>query len=154
MQKLWYNEFLSWGAVALICVLILYPIYFKVGDKFEFYLSNTISIILFLTFTRLIFLLKYTPFARMKWLKLCCIFLAIPMFLYQIDGLYDFQRFLDERGTVSLFLNSFDMSNYNFGKYIKFEYLFFCIGSLLTIALLPIRMIISFWRTTNTADRV
>lgn len=154
MQKQWNFEFMSWVFVLVFIILVLYPVYYSVDNEYRFYITNIFSIILFLNYTRYIFLLGYTPFGRVNWIKLVFIFTAIPLFLYQIDNLYDFQRFLDEEGTVTLFENSFDMSNYNFGKYIKYQYLFFCIGALVTIVLMPLRMIISFWRTTNTADKV
>ncbi len=82
------------------------------------------------------------------------IFLPIPLFMYQIDGLFEFQKFVDEEGTISFFKGNFELSDYNFGKYIKYQYIFFSVAALVTVVLLPIRMIISFWRTTNTVDRV
>ena len=54
--------------------------------------------------------------------------------MYQIDSFYDFQRFIDEEGTISFFENSSDLNDYNFGKYIKYQFIFFCIGALVTIA--------------------
>lgn len=154
MQKQWNFELLSWLFAILFAVLLIAPIYLKVGDLYAFYIQNFICIVVFLTLSRYIFLLAFTPFARAKWFKFMLIFLPIPLFLYHIDSLYEFQRFLDEDGTISLFKGSSDMSDYEFGKYIRYQYMFFCVGALVTIALIPIRMIISFWRTTNTTDRV
>jgi len=74
--------------------------------------------------------------------------------MYHIDSLYNFQRFIDEEGTISFFSGSTDMSDYNFGKFIKYQFIFFCVSALVTIGLMPVRMIISFWRTTNTNDKV
>jgi formate hydrogenlyase subunit 3/multisubunit Na+/H+ antiporter MnhD subunit len=74
--------------------------------------------------------------------------------MYHIDSLYNFQRFIDEEGTISFFSGSNDLNDYNFGKFIKFQFIFFCVGALVTIGLMPVRMIISFWRTTNTKDKV
>jgi hypothetical protein len=74
--------------------------------------------------------------------------------MYHIDSLYNFQRFIDEEGTISFFRGSSDLNDYNFGRFIKYQYIFFCVSALVTIGLLPIRMIVSFWRTTNTSDKV
>jgi glucan phosphoethanolaminetransferase (alkaline phosphatase superfamily) len=154
MQKKLNFEILSWLFAMVFCVLFIIPIYMKSGGLYPFYISNAISIIVFLTFTRLIFLLSYTPYSHSKWLRMVLIFLPIPLFMYQIDGLFEFQKFVDEEGTISFFKGNFELSDYNFGKYIKYQYIFFSVAALVTIVLLPIRMIISFWRTTNTVDRV
>lgn len=154
MQKQWNFEILSWFFVLIFCALILLPIYFKSGQYYGFYTSNFVSIVILLTFTRILFLFSYTPYPRVNWLRFILIFLPIPLFMYQIDSFYDFQRFIDEEGTISFFKNSSDLNDYNFGKYIKYQFIFFCIGALVTIALMPVRMIISFWRTTNTYDKV
>jgi glucan phosphoethanolaminetransferase (alkaline phosphatase superfamily) len=154
MQKKLNFEILSWLFAMVFAVLFIFPIYMKSGGLYPFYISNAISIIVFLTFTRLIFLLAYTPYSHSKWLRMVLIFLPIPLFMYQIDGLFEFQKFVDEEGTISFFKDSFELSDYNFGKYIKYQYIFFSVAALVTVVLLPIRMVISFWRTTNTADRV
>lgn len=154
MKKQWNFEILSWLFVFTFILLIIVPIYMRSGIYYPFYQTNIISIVVFLTFSRLLFLLSYTPYARIKWLKFILIFLPIPLFLFHIDSLYDFQRFIDEEGTISFFKGTSDLADYGFGKFIKYQFIFFNVGALVTIALIPIRMIISFWRTTNTTDRV
>lgn len=154
MQQKINLELLSWLFALVFCVLFIAPIYIKSGKYYPFYISNAVSIFVFLTFTRLIFLLSYTPYSHSKWLRMVLIFLPIPLFMYQVDGLFEFQKFIDERGTISFFKENFDLSNYSFGKFIKYQYIFFSVAALFAVILLPIRMIISFWRTTNTADKV
>lgn len=154
MQKEWKFEFLSLLFIVIFSALFIIPIFIKTGSYYQFYLSNFISILLFLTFTKWIFLLPFTPFSRMKWFKFLFIFLPIPLFLYQIDGLYDFQRYIDEEGTISFLKGSQDLEDYNFGRFMKYQYIFFNVAALVSIALLPIRMIVSFWRTTNTRNQV
>ncbi|MFZ1751596.1 MAG: hypothetical protein WAU01_15465 [Saprospiraceae bacterium] len=154
MQKQWNFEILSWVFVVVLGILILGLIYMKSGISYHFYIPNMVSIVLFLTFGRIIFLLSYTPYSRAKWLKMILIFLPIPLFFYQVDSLYEFQRFIDEEGTIAFLKGSMELDDYNFGKFIKYQFIFFCVGSIVTLGLLPMRMIISFWRTTNTKDRV
>lgn len=154
MKKEWNFELLSWAFVIAFCVLILSPVIFKSGTHYTFYWQNVVSIIVFLSFSRLIFLLGYTPYGRYKWLRFILVFLPIPLFMYHLDNLYDFQRFVDENGTISFLKGSTDLDDYNFGKYIKYQFIFFCTGALVTIVIMPLRMILSFWRTTNTKDRV
>lgn len=154
IDKKWNFEILSWLFVLAFCTLILLPVYLKSGINYGFYIPNAVAIIIFLTFTRLIFLLSYTPYSRVKWLKFLLIFLPIPLFLYHIDSLYNFQRFIDEEGTISFLKGTTELSDYNFGRFIKYQFIFFCVSAIVTIVLLPARMIISFWRTTNTIDKV
>jgi hypothetical protein len=154
MNKKINFELLSIGFAIVFAALFMIPIYMKTGSNFLFYFSNSISIIVFLTFTRWIFLLKYSPFSRSKWPRLILVFLPIPLFMYHIDGLFEFQKFVDEEGTIAFFKGSNDMRDYDFGRFIKYEYIFFCVGALVTIVLMPIRMVISFWRTINTKDKV
>ena len=154
IDKKWNFEILSWLFVLAFCTLILLPVYLKSGINYGFYIPNAVAIIIFLTFTRLIFLLSYTPYSRVKWLKFLLIFLPIPLFLYHIDSLYNFQRFIDEEGTISFLKGTTELSDYNFGRFIKYQFIFFCVSAIVTIVLLPPRMIISFWRTTNTIDKV
>jgi len=77
------------------------------------------------------------------------IFLAIPIFIYFMDGMSSFQNMLDEDGTYSM------VSHLEIGKqmpisnYIRSEMIFFGTGALIGTFCLPFRMIISIWRVIN-----
>jgi hypothetical protein len=154
MQKHWNFEGLTWIFILLLTTLVMIPIYFKCQNNFPFYERNIIAIIIFLALTKYIFFLKFTPFGRVKWWRMVMIVIAIPLFFFSMDTLFNFQRFVDEEGTITFFKGSTNLADYDFGRYIRFEYVFFSVGALVTLILLPIRMIISFWRTVNTADKV
>ncbi len=154
MKKHWNVELLSWVFILLLTGLIMLPIYVKTGENFPFYVRNILAIIIFLSFTKYIFLLQYTPFGRVNWWRIVMIFLPIPLFFYSMDTLFEFQSFIDEEGTIKFFKGSTNLEDYNFGRYIRYEYILFSIAALVTIILLPVRMIMSFWRTTNTKDRI
>lgn len=147
-------EIYFWLLVVLMGLLILAPIYFKVGENYPFYIPNIIAIFVFLMFTRIMFFLRVAPYARSKAFRMIMIFLPIPILLYHIDSFFAFRAFIEEEGVIKFFPNSTDFSDYNFGKYIKNQYMFFMIGAILSLIFMPIRMIISFWRTTNTKDKV
>lgn len=154
MSKEWSFEILSTIFIAGVVALFLLPVYNATEDKYLFFIENAAAIIIFLSFSKYIFLLKYTPYARVKWIKFAAIFLCIPLMMYLIDSLYDFQRFLDEEGIASVLLHTGEMENYSFGKFIRYQCIFFLTGAIVVTALLPIRMIVSFWRTYNTPDKV
>ncbi len=74
------------------------------------------------------------------------IFAVIPLLLYLVDNVYDFQSFLDQEGIYSILdkLNGKNQGGY--AKYIKSEMMFFWAGAFITSLLIPIRMIVSLWR--------
>ncbi len=152
-QKIQY-EILAITFAVVVSALFVLPIYFRIGDDYDYYAANIVAIIVFITFSRWIFLLPFSPFARSNWFRFVLIFLPIPLFIYQLDSLMDFTAYIDEYGSTGFFKDLIDPSNYTFAKYIRYQFLFFSTSSLITIMLLPLRMIRSFWRTVNTKNRV
>jgi len=142
-------ELVWWIASAIIVVLFLLPIINFVGERYPFYQPNIFFILLFVTFTRYIFLLKHTLIAHSKWIKLVLVFLPIPLFLYSIDALFNFQDFLDKGDHIKMLSHLLPDTAMNISKYIKYQFIFFGTGSILVLFLLPIRMIISIWRGIN-----
>ncbi|NNF36586.1 MAG: hypothetical protein HKN68_20965 [Saprospiraceae bacterium] len=142
-------EGIWWLITAVIVLLLMAPIYTGLGIDYPFYASNIAFIVIFITFTRYMFLLRYTFFSHITWIKVVLIFLPIPMFFYFMDSLYDFQRFLDEDGLISIMGGMSVDQQYGLAKYIRYEKLFFGTGAMVTIIMLPIRMIVSIWRVRN-----
>jgi len=142
-------ELVWWIATAVIVVLFLLPVFNYVGSKYSFYTPNIFFIVLFVTFTRYIFLLKHTFLAKNKILKLILIFLPIPLFFYSIDALFNFQDFVDKGEHINMFSHLVPDTAMNISKYIKYQFIFFGTGSIIVIFLLPVRMIISIWRKIN-----
>jgi len=141
-------EIVWWLFTLFVVIAVLYPIYTTVPD-YPFYTSNILFIIIFITLTRFIFLLKHTFLAHYEYLKLAIIlFSGISIFLL-VNQLNYFQTYLDEQGLES-FLGHLDLSKQeSMGNYIRQEMLFFGVGSVITVILLPIRLVISIWRSRN-----
>jgi hypothetical protein len=154
MRREWNFEITSFLFIAGVVALFVLPVYNESDQLYRFYTENIVGIFVFFTFSKYIFLLKFSPFARLKWLKFMLIFACIPLMMYLVDSLYEFQKFLDEEGIASVLLHTGDMNNYNFGKFIRYQFMFFTTGAIVVTALMPVRMIISFWRTHNTPDKV
>ena len=142
-------ELLWWMVTGVLVVLFLLPVFLNIGDRYPFYQSNIVFIVIFITFTRVIFLLKHTLFAHNKMLKLILIFAPIPLFFYSMDALFNFQDFIDKGEHIKMLSQLSPDKAMNISKYIRYEFVFFGTGSILTIFLLPIRMIISIWRGIN-----
>ena len=147
--EIWKMEAIWWLVTAVILALVMAPIFFNIGANYPFYIPNILFIVVFVTFTRYIFLLKYSLFSHTTWIKAVLVFLPIPIFLYFIDAMYDFQRFLDEEGMISVMGSLSADTQYQLAKYVQYENLFFGTGAILTCILFPMRMIVSMWRVRN-----
>lgn len=141
-------ESIWWIATAILLFVLIYPIYSSSPD-FPFLTSNILSILVFVTLTRHIFLLKHSFLGYAQWAKVALIVICIPLFIYLIQELNAFERFADEIGIQSLFTNLPEQGQSTMVEYTKSEYLFFGVGSLITVVIFPFRMLISFWRTYN-----
>lgn len=137
----------------LITSLILLPVWNYYGDKYTFYFYNISFIILFLLAVRYLFLLKYTPISHNKLAKLFIIFICLPLMLYYIDGIYEFNRYVDEVGFVNISKGDPDEA-LNMAWYTRTQYLFFGVSTMITLGLMPFRMVVSIWRVTNNKGTV
>lgn len=142
-------ELLAWVITGVILCLVLAPIYLTLGDSFPFLVENGMFIIIFITFLRFIFLMPYHWFDGFVWFKLIMIFAVIPILLYLVDNVMDFQAYADEKG-LQTFMDSVTVSKQmSLIKYIKSEYYFFWAGAFICSLAIPIKMIRSIWRMKN-----
>ncbi|MDX1685712.1 MAG: hypothetical protein R3275_10790 [Saprospiraceae bacterium] len=139
----------SWWAFTIIVVsAILLPILIKIPD-YPFLVGNILFIVVFLTFYRWIFLLKYSWFAKNKWIKLIIMFLALPVIIVLLEYFTDFQRYVDDYGLQN-FMSHLSYKEYRpLAAFIRFEMIFFGVGSIIATIMLAFRMIISIWRYRN-----
>jgi hypothetical protein len=150
-------ELISWLITALITGIAIMPLIGQFTDN-QFIASNVLFIIIFITYFRHIFLLKYTFLANLQKLKVLLIFLSIPIIFFLVETFMVFQDFLDNDGLIS-FYDYFrkDITESEVGKtlnYMRREYLFFAIGSIICVTVLPFRLLISYWRVYNKTGRV
>jgi len=141
-------ELVWWIATALLLVGVLFPIY-KVEADYPFWITNILFILVSVTFTRYIFLLKHTFLARHQWGKVAIIILCIPLFIYLIKVMHQFQLYLDGIGLQDIFGHLSYNGQERMTKYVQAEMLFFGAASIIVTVLLPFRMLISYWRTLN-----
>ncbi len=141
-------ELLWWVITVLVTIAVLLPIYTKV-DGYAFYGLNTIYIVAFITLARYIFLLPFTFLADREALKVILIFLCIPFIFYLIQGLNQFQLFLDEEGPEALIKNLEGKTLSDMTTYIRSEILLFGVGSIISSVIFPFRLLISVWRKRN-----
>lgn len=141
-------ELLWWIATFIVTLAFLLPILTRVPD-YPFLWPNVIFIVGFITFTRYLFLLKYTFIAKRQVVKVVLVFLTIPAIFLMVEQVNLFQRFLDNYGFIA-FLDHLPHTSFQWlSKYIYNEMLFFSTAAVISCALLALRLLISVWRYRN-----
>lgn len=148
MNKKIQLELIWWTITALVIVLVMFPIWSEVGTDFRYHNSNIMAVFIFMVYTRLLFTLRHTFIAKNSLMKIIFVLLSIPLFIYFMNSINEFQTFVDENGDTAL-LYKYSDGVANLTKYIRYEYLFFAVAAIITVAMIPFRMIISLWRTRN-----
>lgn len=147
MHKLLF-ELTWWVVTAVIVAAVMYPIWMNVTD-YPVWWQNTLFIVVFITLTRYIFLLKYTFLARIQWLKILLVLVAAPC-IFALLQIYDnFKLDLDSIGPDYVTKGMAPEKVMDMATYIKNEFVFFAIGSLIASVAFALRMIISVWRVRN-----
>lgn len=150
-------EIIWWIVTVIVTFLLVYPIINNMVD-YQFLYSNILFVIIFITYTRYLFLLKHTFLAKAQVLKFVLIFASIPLVFKLVEYVFAYQDFLDTEG-----LNSFDAyfkpgitaaAREQLLAYMSREFLFFGVGSVMAALILPFRLLISFWRVYNKSKKV
>lgn len=143
-----FLEIISILITVILLVLILMPIYLNT-KLFPYYFYAAVCIVIVITLTRYIFLLKHSLIARWTIVKIIAGILCVPLFLFAIDGIYEFQRFLDEEGLQSLIFNVDADYEALIINYIRSVVLFFGVSTVILSIVFPFRMVLSVWRVRN-----
>jgi uncharacterized membrane protein YcfT len=142
-------ELLWWLVTAIVAAAILYPIVSSL-DNYPFFTSNLVFIVVFITLTRYVFLLKHTILAKAELIKVGIVLVSVPFIFLLIEGLSNFQNYLDEEGLDKFMpLMNLDKQQ-DMINYIKSEMIFFGVGAIIVAVLFPFRMIISIWKNRNS----
>lgn len=142
-------ELLFWVFTGILIVAFAYPIY-KTGADFPFYGTLALFIIVFVTITRYIFLIKFTFLAYNKWIKAICIALSAPFIFYLISQLNTFQTFYNEEGLDQFFRFMPLVERIDLQNYIRSIIVFFGTAASIAAIIFPFRLLISIWRNFNT----
>jgi hypothetical protein len=145
-------ELIWWVFTALVVILVMLPVWLN-APAFPFVFENILLVVLFITFSRYIFLLPLTLIARSKWVKVAIIGSSVLLLFVVATAMIDFRNFMDEEGLQTLVDDLKVHQQTRIMRYIKQEMIFFGTASLITGVMLPFRMIVSLWRMRNS-DRV
>ncbi|MAT55466.1 MAG: hypothetical protein CMN32_13400 [Saprospirales bacterium] len=142
-------ELLWWIITALVILAFLYLPYHHGNGFSELGMINLYFILIFITLTRHLFLLKYTFLGYSLWAKVLVVFLCIPLLIYLYTQFQFVQLYIDDGNLETVFGHMRINEQYAMMNYIESEIIFFGVGSLIATVLMPIRMIISIWRMRN-----
>lgn len=142
-------EIIWWITTLIVTAIIILPIYLAIGTDYLFYIENIVAIVIFITLSRWILMLRHTLFGWNKKIKVFILFAMIPLFFICYDNLVDFQSFIDEQDIYSMLNILSTAEKPKLAKYIRYEYLFFGTGAMICIVIIPFRMVISIWKQVN-----
>ncbi len=145
-------EVVWWIATGLAVAVVMFPIWSAFPPPgFPFSSSNVVFIVAFITFTRYIFLLKYTFLAYRQYVKIAMILVGLMVTLSLIIQLNDFQRLASESIAGDIMKGVSIEKQESVWSYIKTELPLFAIGSIIASIVLPVRLLMSVWRVRNQA---
>jgi hypothetical protein len=142
-------EIVWWIVTAVILTAIMFPIWKNFPD-FKFNVTNIVYVVCFITFTRYAFLLKYTFLANWEKGKIAfviCVFAIAGILFVQMQ---DFNVWYDN-GNPDVLLKSVKKENLrpSLLEFIKTEFVFFAVASVIAAFLLAGRLLVSVWRLRN-----
>ena len=145
--KIWI-ELIWWFITALIVTAVLY-IPQNSLNEWPFIWWNALFVVVLITLSRYIFLLKYTFLGKQQELKIAIMLLCFPLIFTLINGLNAFMRFIEDRTWEPLTGHLPPANQPPIEEYIWGEMLFFGVGSIIAAPVFAARMMLSIWRTRN-----
>ena len=144
-------EITGWAITFVIAAGVLLPIYLNDID-FPFYEANIAFVLIFITFTRYIFLLQFTWLQEYRYVKIGIIALSLLLVVSLLNWLFMFNRFVDEQGLEEITYHLKFEKQMSMVNYIRTEVLFFGVGSIVSAIVLPVRLMHSVWRDFNPKE--
>lgn len=137
-----------WILTAVVVYVVLYPIH-KAMYVWPFQGWNIAFIIVLLTFSRYIFLMKHTFLAQRQTLKVVFILLMFPLTFAMINGLNIFLTYVEDNTWDTLTGHLPADEKRSIEEYLWNEMVFFGAGSVIVGPVIAVRLFLSVWRTHN-----
>ena len=141
-------ELIWWVVTAIVVWLVLRPIN-QAMHVWPFEFTNVLFVVVLLTLTRYIFLLKHTFISHQQILKIVLMFLMFPLTFLLVERVNEFLGFIEEQTWEPLTGHLPPMQQPVIEEYIWGQMLFFGVGSALAAPAFAIRMMLSIWRSRN-----
>ena len=141
-------ELLWWLITAIVVWVVLQPIH-KAMHVWVFEWTNIFFVVVLITLTRYMFLLRHTFIAPHQVLKIALMLLMVPLGFVLIERINEFLGYIEEQTWEPVVGHLPPMQQPAVQEYIWGEMLFFGVGSALATPAFAIRMMLSIWRTRN-----
>ncbi|MCB0658800.1 MAG: hypothetical protein KDC57_21790, partial [Saprospiraceae bacterium] len=138
-RTIWTIELIGWVFTGIMMLLMLLPITRKIY-QFPFLISNLWFIGVFITLLRWLFLLPYSFFARIQWLKILMMAGCIPLFLYTLRLFKEFNEYINDEGLESFMYHLTNMGQESMEPYVRSEVTFFAVAALMTTVVFFFRL--------------
>lgn len=152
-------ELIWWMLTAIVAWLVARPLWSEFV-RYEFIYDLILFIVIFITYTRYLFLLKYTFLSHFQVGKFILIFASIPLAFYLIGLFFNYQDFLERQSEgmeeYQIYFRA-DMTFEEHGevlKYLSKVYSFFALSAIIVVIIAPFRLLLSFWRVYNKVGTV
>lgn len=152
-------EVVWWLVTAVAAFFVVQPlwVYFQ---RYDFIHELILYIIIFVTFARYLFFLKYTFLAYFQKMKFLLIFISLPLLFYLVQEFFEFQDFLErqnsglEEAQIYFREGLGFQDRYEILAYLSKVYTFFAIAAIITVLMTPFRLLKSYWRVHNETGTV
>lgn len=141
-------ELIWWVITAIVVWTILYPVY-KAMHVWPYEGWNIAFVVVSITLTRYIFLLRHTFLAWQQEVKVGLLLLMFPLTFIMVDALNDFMVYIEENTWDGLTGHLPPPDKRAIEDYMWTEMLFFGVGSCIAPPVFAARLFISVWRTRN-----
>lgn len=141
-------ELIWWLVTAIVVFAVLYPVS-KAMHVWPFRGWNILFVVVLLTLTRYIFLLKHTFLAKQQVLKVVFMLLMFPLTFILILGLNRFMVFIEEYTWDPLTGHLPSGDKKSIESYLWAQMIFFGAGSIISAPVFAVRLFMSVWRTRN-----
>ncbi len=142
-------EAIWWVVTAVIVTVVMYPIWTNF-PAYKFNGVNIATIVLFVTFARYTFFLKYTFLATWQYAKIGFVLVTIAIVATLMTQIQSFNVWIDG-GDPDILLDSVGNAakRESLLNYIKSEFLFFVVAAIISALFLAGRLLVSVWRLRN-----
>lgn len=151
---------LVWWLITAITAFIITQSLWGYFKRYDFIYELILYIIVFITFARYVFFLKYTFLAYFQKMKFLLIFISLPLIFYMVQEFFEFQDFLERQNggleEAELYFKdtvSFQ-ERYAVLEYLSKRYTFFAVAAIIAVVITPFRLLKSYWRVHNNTGTV
>jgi hypothetical protein len=152
-------ELVWWLLTGIVAWLVTRPLWSEFV-QYQFIYELILFIAILITYTRYLFLLKYTFLSHFQVGKFILIFASIPLTFYLIGLFFGYQDFLERQSEgmeeYQIYFRA-DMTFSEHGevlKYLSKVYSFFALTAIMVVIAAPFRLLVSFWRVYNKVGTV